>query len=519
MLNLSPDRRSRVERPTLSCYNAPHSVRRPRCGTCGTAPWPHQKGADADVSQAERPAFSLLRLESCTSARHQLSLSFRLDDLRFSTTIWYADVDLADLERLYGTQFMHKVYFHIAAFEANKLASLRPERFDLGPFRRFYTREFEQLWRTIFQKVWAQWRYENRLPDYQGPLITGDPADPVPAAAEVQPGPVDVLFFCGGGKDSLVGMKLLERARIPYSSLTYSHSIYGSASFQHELIGQLLNCCTPVSRHRQWVYDDFLDSPVLEIHRESGIRTLTAAETPSSVFAALPIVLRHGYRYLAIGHERSADTGNMIWDLTGEEINHQWGKSVEAEVLLSRYICRELIGNVSYFSLLKPIYDVLIFNLLERDLDALGYTHSCNIRKPWCCRCPKCAYVWLNYMAYLPVERVDPIFRCNLLNLPENDLSYRQMLGLENHTPFECIGQIGEVRLAFELCRRKGLSGQAMDSFRKEVKVTDWTQVARHYLTVDASAAALPPEFRTMIVPQMESAGQAAWNRLEFLLK
>ena len=43
----------------------------------------------------------------------------------------------------------------------------------------------------------------------------------------------------------------------------------------------------------------------------------------------------------------------------------------------------------------------------------------------------------------------------NLLELPENQLSFRQLLGLEAHTPFECVGGVPEARLAFELCCRK----------------------------------------------------------------
>ena len=37
---------------------------------------------------------------------------------------------------------------------------------------------------------------------------------------------------------------------------------------------------------------------------------------------------------------------------------------------------------------------------------------------------------------------------------PVNLLAYRQMLGLEDHTPFECISQVDETRLAFLLARR-----------------------------------------------------------------
>ena len=225
----------------------------------------------------------------------------------------------------------------------------------------------------------------------------------------------------------------MEEQNIPYSVFTYSHSIYGTAEKQHNIIGKLIEKCHPEKIHRQWVYDSFIDSPILKLENKINVQSITAAETPSSIFAVLPIVLTHGYTHILLGHERSANKGNLIWEKTGEEINHQWGKSFEAEVLLNKYIQNHLIINFSFFSLLQPIYDVVIFNLLKKNLPAVPFTHSCNIEKPWCKKCAKCAYVWLNYMAYLPVDLVNKIFDdIPLFDLPENEIWFKQMLGMRD---------------------------------------------------------------------------------------
>ena len=258
----------------------------------------------------------------------------------------------------------------------------------------------------------------------------------------------------------------MERGNIEFDSLIYSSSTYGLSAIQITLLEGLLAHGAAKTTHKQWIYDNFLDSPVLELNPEPNVKTITAAETPSSVFGALPYVLQHGYKYLALGHERSADTGQLIWDKTNEDINHQWGKSYEAEALINSYIQEHLIDNVSYFSILKPIYDVLIFNLLRSSLEAVPFTHSCNVSKPWCKKCPKCAYVWLNYMAWLPVDLVNSMFQnTNLFDLEENADTFMQLLGVRDQLPFECIGQRDESRLAFEMCRRKGLTGASMDKF------------------------------------------------------
>lgn len=452
-----------------------------------------------------------LWLAPYTRSKHQLSMSFGVNDLRFSTSYWYKDVDLIALERQFGIDYMEKVYFHIIAFEANKLTSLKPDTFDLGPFKRYHTLAFEELWLTIQKNVWAQWRYENNFPDYAGPRWLSSPTQPTSTNLTVANHHDQVLLFCGGGKDSLVSLQLLENAEIPYSTCAYFNSIYGRTAPQQQLIGSLLhNAAQPQQQHSIWIYEDFLDSPVIELAKEYGITSLTAAETPSSVFASLPIVLQHHYRYISFGHERSADTPNLIWEQTGEPVNHQWGKSSEAEQLLNNYIQNQFIANSHYFSLLKPIYDVVIFNLLRANLDSVPFTHSCNIAKPWCKQCAKCAYVWLNYMAYLPVSLVNQMFEVNLLDLPANQLWFRQMLGLEKHTPFECIGQINESRLAFEVCRRKGLTGKAMTMFIEEVKDFNIYATVDDCLTVNHAYLSMPINIASKIFPQLTAATKAS---------
>lgn len=199
--------------------------------------------------------------------------------------------------------------------------------------------------------------------------------------------------FCGGGKDSLITAKLLEGGGIPYASVAYASSVYGRAEPQHALLDGLLNECTPVVRHRLWMYDDLMESPVVALHPEFDVRSLTAAETPVSVFMALPLALARGYSLLLLGHEASANVGNLVWEATGEAINHQWGKSSAAEAVLGTYIAAHLVGGVGVSSLLAPIHDPVIFYALNGHPRGLAATHSCNVAKPWCGECPKCVYV------------------------------------------------------------------------------------------------------------------------------
>lgn len=102
---------------------------------------------------------------------------------------------------------------------------------------------------------------------------------------------------------------------------------------QFALIDRLVDATAADRRHRISMSDTAMEPGVALSY--SGVRYVLAPETPASLFAALPVALAHGYPTLVLAHERSANAGNLIWPATGEEVNHQWGKSLEAERLLA----------------------------------------------------------------------------------------------------------------------------------------------------------------------------------------
>ncbi|HWU90672.1 MAG TPA: hypothetical protein VN253_25575, partial [Kofleriaceae bacterium] len=353
----------------------------------------------------------VLRVLEIQRGRANISVTCALDRLRFQFTIWYEDLDLIELARIHGDELIDRLAFHAALFQVNAVASLRPDAIELGAYARHATPRMVALWRTVFRRVWAQWRWEHDLPAYHGPAFVDAPPESAPRRpASVPAGPVELLAYCGGGKDSLVALKLLERGGLPFATLGYAHSIYGEAEHQHALLDRVGAASARVRAERQWVIDDFLGAPIVRLAPELGVRSLLAAETPASVFAALPLALARGYRGLVVAHEHGANTGNLTWAKTGEEVNHQWGKGWEAEQLLDHYVRTELLADVRYFSVLQPVHDEVIFELLSRDAELAPLTHSCNVRKPWCGACAKCAYVWLQMAAHLPPRIVAATF-------------------------------------------------------------------------------------------------------------
>jgi UDP-N-acetyl-alpha-D-muramoyl-L-alanyl-L-glutamate epimerase len=454
-----------------------------------------------------------LLLEPVGRGRRHLVLRYGLGDLRFSTTYWYDDVDFGDLEARYGDDAMRTVYFHLLAFEANKAASLAPTTIDAGPYADLVTDAFWELWETLFRNVWGVWRWENDLPNYRLPRPAGRTTGDAAVSMGVDAGDPELLLLCGGGKDSLVSMRLLERSGIRYDAFVYSHSTYGPGARQHGLVDSLLAHCHPRRVHRAWVLDDAVDAPIAAAYPELGIGRVIAAETVSSYWTALPVALQHGFTEVALGITRSTEEHNLVWDETGEAINYLWGMSAAAEQLLGSYVRDRLVENLTMFHLLRPIYDVNVFSLLRRDLDAVPSTHSCAQHKPWCGRCAKCLYVWMNYAAWLPPETVAATVPINLFELPENRTILRRMLGLESHKPTDCVGTVSEARLAFAMCRARGWSGIIAEDIELAGFLDEAAATLDHYASADDPGAMYP---RRLVEPLGSRFRSSAISSHEF---
>jgi len=455
-----------------------------------------------------------LRLVDVHRGADMIVASCAIDDLRFHVTVWYEDVDLDALARQFGDEALERIAVHIALFQLNAAASLRPDVIELGRYAKYLTEDLEKLWRLVFRHVWAQWRYEHDLPAYGGPRFVDPitPASITPVAPIRAPdGPVELLAFCGGGKDSLVALKLLERANLPFATLGYAHSVYGAAEPQHALLDRLGRVTARVRAERQWVIDDLLDAPIARLRPALGVKYVLAAETPASMFAAIPIALARGYHGLVVAHEASANTGNLDWN--GEVVNHQWGKGWEAEQLLAGYLRRALVANLRYFSVLQPVHDEVIFELLTRDAELAALTHSCNVKKPWCGACAKCAYVWLQFAAHLPPDVVHATFGADLGERADNAQWFRQMLGLAEHTPFECVGSAPEARLALTLARARGFDGPRLAGHAAAVGPVDVPAVTAPLLRVGTQHG-MPPHVADGILPQLHAAAASAADRL-----
>ncbi len=446
------------------------------------------------VDHQSHHVINTVKIADFTIHEHHLNLTYKVDDFQFSTKIFYHEVSFAKLIETYSQFFIKRVVAHIAMFEGMKLCSLFPQYYDISVVAEYLEPNALDLFVKIYQGVFAQHWYENKVTDYQQPDIIYSQDLGVHQPARILGNDQTVLTGCGGGKDSILAMKMLEVGGIPFASMQYSHSTYGTADVQHQLISQVLECVHPTQKHQISIYDDFTEFPFLKLYfpANSGI---IAPETPISIFLSLILMLDQGYNYLCLAHEKSANHGNLFWHEIKRDVNHQWGKGVEAEYILDKFIRENLLSNFKYFSILQPIYDFRIFRNFSKYPEFVSKIHSCNIKKPWCKKCPKCAYVWLGLMAFSRLDVVNQVFQGNLFDDVELTPTFRAMLGLTEHTPFECIGEIEESWLLMKKCLERGLSGRALDIFTEEIlsnTTINWEEIEQKYNNIYTTEHYIP---------------------------
>src|SRR6185436_16352051 len=138
--------------------------------------------------------------------------------------------------------------------------------------------------------------------------------------------------------------------------------------------------------------------------------------------------------------------------------NHQWSKGVAAEGLMRAAVTAHTGLTEPYFSLLRTLSELHIAQLFA------GYTAyddvvtSCNkafkLHDPtarWCGDCPKCRFVFLAMAPFMDRSRLTHIFGKDLFADPAQVPGYLELLGIDAHKPFECVGEVEESLVALTM--------------------------------------------------------------------
>ena len=275
-----------------------------------------------------------------------------------------------------------------------------------------------------------------------------DSKQPSPSKLQL---PQRSTILVGGGKDSITSLEIMKNS-------------------DEELLTLAINPAKPIidTINISGISPIFIQrklAPLLFELNNSGAYNghipITAIVSTISLCAAII----YGFNNIIISNERSANEGNIVHN--NIVVNHQYSKSMEFELDFNNFINNNITPSISYFSLLRPLSELHIASLFLRNNSYDHVFTSCNrafkinknkedISKLWCCKCPKCRFVFLIMATFTTPERLINIFGKNLLDDISQLDDYRQLCGLSGHKPWECVGELQESAAAiYQLSKNK----------------------------------------------------------------
>jgi hypothetical protein len=206
---------------------------------------------------------------------------------------------------------------------------------------------------------------------------------------------------------------------------------------------------------------------------------------------------------VVMSNEHSASAANLRWgDL---EVNHQWSKSLDAEILIADALTERLGDQLTVASFLRDRSEIWV----AKNFSELPQYHhvfrSCNRAfaqardrrlDTWCGECDKCLFINLMLAPFLSRADLVDIFHHEPLSDERRSDQLRVLVGVGvAFKPFECVGDPEESAAAL----------------RRVTELDEWRDEAQlAALAVEANAAVA---FETLLEQEGPSRVPAHWLR------
>lgn len=293
----------------------------------------------------------------------------------------------------------------------------------------------------VYQEGLSQFAFENHLtrsnlahfPISSKPT----PKNPLPYSGK------GILTLQSGGKDSLLTATLLKQHHLPFTSLYITSS---------DTFPKILQPFKPQIIRRQIDHEN--------LRRATGKNGHVPITYILQSLALIQALINHQNIILTSIGQEGNELHTKIQDLP---ITHQWSKTWFAEQLFNHYLKTYISPNLTVGSPLRPFSELKIAELFSAYCWKQFGHHfsSCNLANyrqqhtnqslSWCGHCPKCANSYLLFAPFIPKAELTSIFGgLDLFENPRLFDTFKGLLGIDNHfKPFECIGEISELRSAY----------------------------------------------------------------------
>lgn len=362
--------------------------------------------------------------------------------------------------------------------------------------------EAAALFTAIYTHGLAEYAYRNDLP-FVLDLVVEVPSLSAPAT------PVDnadgrPLSAVGGGKDSIVTCEILRAAGLdPVPFSVNPNPVIVSVNAASGL---------PALAARRK-----LDPRLFELNKAGALNGHIPVTAINSLIAVATAVW-HGLGPVVMSNERSASDPNLIWN--GHEVNHQWSKGIAAEGLLRSAVTAHAGLTEPYFSLLRTLSELHIAQLFARSEPTRAgkpqneehkyddVVTSCNkafkLHDPsvrWCGDCPKCRFVFLAMAPAMSRDRLTKIFGRDLFADPAQVPGYLELLGIDAHKPFECVGEVEESLVALTLMseQEQWRDAPVLTALQAAVPASGWIAASREDVLTPGGPSFVPAAYAKVL--------------------
>lgn len=302
----------------------------------------------------------------------------------------------------------------------------------------YLTPEQTKFWHKLAILGMGQYFYENKI-DFTKPdfLKITSSTNKLPNLTEKLENwkTNSVLVPLGGGKDSIVTAELLKTHFKIQPLIVYPTT---PASVR---ISQILGDSSPI------IVTRILDQKMLTLKNQGYLN----GHIPYSAILAFIFLLAavaQKIPHIAVSNEASSDESNVKY--LDHSINHQYSKTLEFETDFNKYIQNT---GISYFSFLRPLYELQIAKLFSTLPQYFSVFRSCNRNQQldsWCGHCPKCLSIAMTLMPWIGEKKIIEIMGANPLIDPANTKLITTMTVPDKIKPFECVTTTKEAQICLE---------------------------------------------------------------------
>lgn len=249
------------------------------------------------------------------------------------------------------------------------------------------------------------------------------------------------VILVDGGNKSIASMEMLRKVDSKLLSIITGTDHSVPVSIQDTLNS---NDKDSIVIHRH-ISPNLFDLPGVYNGKIPGIGNIAFINMVASIL--------YGFNNIIISQDQYDNEDSVDW--RGREIHHKWSKSLEFERMFDKFMKEELHPHLNYFSFLRPLSEFHIAKLFsnfpqhhKRFINCKRALTFNDIDRRWCQECDKCRFMFIMLAPF--VENVVDMFGKNLLEDAHNIESYKGLIGLGKHEPFDCVGEFEEAILSFK---------------------------------------------------------------------